>query len=241
MTFVLTLVITVAVCCLLRNPIRRVPWLFYLLAVAAVVLYFAVGSVVTLPAWANVAMLTLMRKCALPTALFVLVMYVGVFPKGSMVRRWLQPMRAPLSIVASILVLGHMVQYFMVYAPRVVSGSPVSTNVMVSFVMAIVLFALLLVLGVTSFEWVKRSMNTLTWKRVQRLAYGFYALIYVHLCIMLAPSAMAGRGSAILGLGVYTVVFGAYVVLRVVRARVDARGHNVPQTSEVSLEVAAPL
>lgn len=222
MTFAITLLATTAICCALRNPIRRAPWVFYLLAVAAVVAYFAVGTS-ALPAWASVATLTLMRKCMLPAALFVIVMYVGVFPKGSKVRRWLQPLRAPLSIVASILVLGHMVQYFMVYAPRVLDGQAVSGNVMVSFAMAIALFALLLVLGVTSFDVVKRSMSTVAWKRLQRLAYPFYALIYVHLLIMLGPAAAIGRSGAIVGIAVYTVVFGAYLVLRVLRARADAQ------------------
>ena len=54
-------------------------------------------------------------------------------------------------------------------------------------------------------------------------AYPFYALIYVHLLIVLGPAAAIGRSGAIVGIAVYTVVFGAYLVLRVLRARADAQ------------------
>ena len=220
MTFLITLFCTVLAVCILREPIKRVPWLFYLLAVALVVLYFAAGSI-GLPQFAQMAMLTLMRKCMLPFALFVFVMYVGVLPKGSAARKLVQPLRAPVSIVACILVLVHMVQYFMVYAPKVVSGVPVAGNVMASFVIAIALFALLAVLGVTSFDFVKGRMSTKAWRRVQQFAYLFYALTYVHLMVMLAPSAARGSAAAIEGVVVYTVVFGAYLVLRLMRAKTD--------------------
>lgn len=232
MTFLATLACTLAVCCALREPIRRVPWAFYLLAVALVVAFFAVDTDL-LPRWAAQGVLSLMRKCMLPTALFVIVMYVGVLPKSSSARRWMQPLRTPLSIVACILVLGHMVRYFAVYAPRVLSGAAVSTNVLVSFVLAILLFALLAVLGVTSLETVRRHMTGSSWKRVQRFAYAFYALVYIHLMVMLAPSALSGRAGGLANVAVYTAVFGVYLALRIMRARKDAAARaTVAATAE---------
>jgi methionine sulfoxide reductase heme-binding subunit len=74
------------------------------------------------------------------------------------------------------------------------------------------------VLLVTSFQVVKRRMNAARWKGVQRLAYPFYLLTYVHLVLLLAPSAFAGRDTAIVSLVVYTVVVATYAVLRVRRA-----------------------
>lgn len=236
MLFIVTLVCTVVVCCLLRNVIRKVPWLFYLAAVAAIVLYFA-GNAVELPRSVDLALLYMLRKCMLPFALFVIVMYIGVLPKTSKARHWMQPLRAPLSIVACILVLGHMVQYFMGYVPRVFSGHAVATNIMVTFALAIVLFALLLVLGVTSFNVIKRHMNSTLWRRVQQFAYLFYALVYVHLFIILSPSAFRGSESAIVSLALYTVLFGGYLVLRVMRARQDRlSSHEVASSGEASLK-----
>lgn len=224
MTFVLILLCAAAVCCVLRNPLRRVPWLFYALAVAFDVLYFAAGTI-GVPRPVSTALTFAMNKCLLPTALFVLVMYVGVFPKGGAVRKWLQPLRTPVSIIACILVLGHMVRFIGVYAARVLGGGAVAGNVVASFAIAVVLFALLAVLGVTSFEFVRRHMGTSAWRRVQRLAYPFYALVYAHVLVMLGPAALNGGAGALTGVLVYTAVFGVYAVLRVRRALVDgARG-----------------
>lgn len=53
----------------------------------------------------------LMGKCVLSLALFVVVMYIGVFAKGSKVHQWLKPVRSELSIIACILACGHMAVY----------------------------------------------------------------------------------------------------------------------------------
>lgn len=237
MSFLIVLACTLIACCALRNPLRKVPWLFYLLAIAFDVLYFASGSL-GLPQVIDVALLTTMNKCLLPAALFAIVMYIGVFPPSSKVRHWLQPLRTPLSIVACILVLGHMVRFFSTYATRVLSGGAVSANVMTSFVIGIVLFALLAILGVTSFNFVRKHMSVQTWKRVQRLAYPFYALVYVHLLIMLGPAALRGGDNAIASIAVYTLMFAAYAVLRVVRA---TRRHREPSEAKGDASPATEL
>ena len=83
--------------------------------------------------------------------------------------------------------------------------------------------SLLLALGVTSFNAVKKRMKTESWKRLQRLAYAFFALVYVHLLLMLLPSALHGGQVAQASVAVYSVVFVAYFVLRVARALLDRR------------------
>lgn len=237
MTFAVVLLVTALICCVLRNPLRKAPWLFYGLAVVFVVLYLVAGTL-GLPGPVNQALLVLMNKCLLPTALFVLVMYVGVFPKGSAIRRWLQPLRTPVSIVACILVLGHMVRFIGAYAARVLGGGAVATNVLVSFAIAVVLFALLAVLGVTSFNAVRSRMGTLAWRRVQRFAYAFYALVYAHVLVMLGPAALNGGASALEGVAVYTAVFGVYGVLRVMRAVANRRDKVAQAQPKVDAAVA---
>lgn len=215
MVFLIAFAVTVAACFALRNPIKKTPSLFYGLSVAMVILYFA-SFVVTPPRWIQVGLTLTMGHCFLPFAMFAVVMYIGIFPYDSKVRHWLQPVRGPLSIMACFLALGHMIQYLMVYAPRVIAGNEVSTNVLVSFFVAVLLFALIVVLGVTSFEFVKKHMAATTWKKVQQLAYLFYAATYVHLAIMLMPAALHGSSQAQVSLVIYTVVFGVYLIARVV-------------------------
>lgn len=221
MTFAFVLAASTAASFLLRNPMKKLPMLFYTLAVALDVLFF-VGSYLPLPQALWSLLLVLMQKCMLPLALFVVVMYIGVFGRDSKVGSWLRPIRAELSIVAWILSLGHMTMYLVSYAPRLFAGR-VDGSVLAALVLALVLFALLLVLGITSFNVVKKHMKTNTWKRVQLLAYPFFGLVYVHLLLMLLPSALRGGVPAQISVAVYTVVFGAYAVLRVMRAVRDRR------------------
>ncbi len=98
-----------------------------------------------------------------------------------------------LSIVAWFLSLGHMAVYLESYLPRLLGGGEIGGNVMGAFVLAVVLLVLLVVLGVTSFAFVKRQMSTASWKKVQKLAYPFFGLVYVHLLLMLLPFAFVKR------------------------------------------------
>lgn len=98
--------------------------------------------------------------------------------------------------------------YLASYAPRL--GGAMGANVLSALVVALALLVLLLVLGVTSFGFVKKHMRTESWKRLQRWAYVFFGLVYMHLMLMLAPAASRGGEAALITVAVYTVVFGAY-------------------------------
>ena len=104
---------------------------------------------------------------------------------------------------------------------------------MTSFMLSIVLFALLVILGVTSFRAVKRRMGARTWKRVQFLAYPFFALVYVHIIIMLAPSALSKGGLSAVNMAAYSIVFGTYLVLRLWRYSVDRKLELVEESAGV--------
>lgn len=204
-----------------KRPIKACPAAFYALAIALDVL-FVVGSYTKLPAAVYDVLFVLLHKCTLATALFAVVMYIGVFARDSRVASYLRPIRAELSIMAWLLSLGHMAIYLSSYATSLSSGLP-QTNVAVALAVALALFALLIVLGVTSFNVVKKRMTKETWKRVQLLAYPFWGLVYVHLLLMLLPSALRGGAPAQLSVAVYSVVFLGYAVLRIRRALADRR------------------
>lgn len=225
MTFALVLACTVVACFALRNPLKACPMAFYAAAVLVDVAFLA-GTFWGMPRDVWSAFFVLVQKCLLPLALFVVVMYVGVMPQDSRPCRWLKAVRAELSIVAWVLSLGHVAVYGATYLPRLLTGGRMDANVVASFVVAVVLLALLVVLGVTSFNAVKRRMRTESWKKVQKLAYPFFLLVYVHLLLMLAPSALHGGIAATASVAVYSAVFAAYVVLRLVRAARDRRGRT---------------
>lgn len=222
MTFLVILACTVAACFLLRKQIHKHAIVFYALAVL-IDLVFIAGSFFEMPRDVWIVFFVLIQKCTLSLALFIVVMYIGVFGKESKISHMLRPIRAELSIIAWFLSLGHMAVYLESYVPRMLSGSSFGANMMTSFVVAIILFVLLMILGITSFNFVKKNMHKDTWIKVQKLAYPFFLLTYVHLMIILAPSAMRGGEAAIVTVGVYSVVFIAYVVLRLRRAMLDKK------------------
>ncbi len=220
MDFLLVFVCAVAAAFALRNPIKKAPVAFYILAVAVSVLFIA-AEFFPMPRAVWSALFLLVQKCMLALALFAVVMFIGVLSRDSRAGRWLRPIRAELSIIAWILSLGHMAVYLASYLPRL--GGVNKGAVMISFVVALVLFALLLVLGITSLNAVKKRMKKDTWKRVQMLAYPFFGLVYLHLMLMLLPPALHGGAAAQVSVAVYSVLFAAYALLRVRRAMIDRK------------------
>lgn len=196
-----------------RNFIKKNPLVLYGISLALTALYLVMTQTV-FPAAVRTALLFLVQKGTLALALFCLVMFIGAFPRGSKVRTALGPIRRELSLAGCILILGHAGFYLVSFAGRM-GAHPMGGIVMVALAIALVLLVLVAVLGITSVSAVKAKMNAATWSKVHKLAYAFYALTYVHLAIMLAPSAVLGSAHSAANLLAYTVVFGAYAVLRV--------------------------
>ena len=236
MTFLLVLAVTVVASFALREPIRRWPWIFYVLALAADVAFLA-ASYGLLPRDVWMLLNKPMQKASIALALFAVVMYIGVFPRDSKVSHWLRPIRAQLSIIACLLIAGHMAMFLGSYVVRLFNGSVMKPNVLASFLIAVLLLVLVVVLGVTSFKVVKRHMTPKTWKNIQRWAYPFFVLAYAHVLLMLLPAAARGGANAKESIIVYSVVFGVYFVARIVRAVLDRKaGHTPPVDEDLAAE-----
>ena len=205
----------------LKKPIRKVPWLFYLLAVVVDVLVIY-GSKLGFPQWFYASVVMANGRCLFAFGLFTVVMFIGVLKDGSKLKRWLTPIRAELSIIAAILAIGHMIRYVNVYSLRVIS-SPASVNngMLFSFVVAMLIAVMLVLLTVTSFKWVKRHMNAKVWKGLQRLAYPFFVLIYAHVLLIMLRPLLTGAAGATMSAIVYGVVVLLYVALRLKRFAED--------------------
>ncbi len=236
MTFLAVFAGVWVVAYLLRRPLHKFPLLFYALAVAVDLIgLFGVSAVLPRAVWR--LLFELQREALLPLALFSVVMLIGCFRRDSFVGRSLLPVRGELSIVAWILSLEHVVVYLKAYLPRVLGASTVPSSVLGGFAIAVVLLILLLILGATSFRLVRRVMPSKAWKAVQRLSYLFFALVFVHVLLMLAPSAMNGGAAAQVSVLVYVTLLGLYVALRVGRYVSDRRSSlaQVAQNREGAL------
>lgn len=225
MTFAIILVITIACCCILRTPIMHCPVAFYAICIAVDVL-FAFGVAGMLPRSLWMALYNPIRKAMVPLAMFVVVMYIGVFPKDGKVAKWLRPIRAELSIMACLLIIGHVAVYLTTYI-QPLFGSQVKTNVVAALAVAMVLLVLLLILGVTSFGFVKKRMSARSWKNVQKWSYVFFILIYVHLMLIFGKAALAGGEHAVESVVVYSVVFLGYIIARSIRGALDKKAKTM--------------
>lgn len=235
MRFIIALAVALALVVALAKPLKKHPMPFYLGAVALVGIYFwGVMSGVRGEAWSVYQQL--FHRCALAFLLFSVVMFVGTLSDKSRLRAHLMPIRRQLSIIACILAVGHVTFYLNSFLPQVSSG--LATRVGLSFALALFITALMIVLFVTSFLAVKHRMKAATWKAVQRLAYPFYVLTYVHLALLLMPSALSCSSVAALSITVYTIVTGAYVVLRLRKAIVDHRAETSAPVLDLDLEAA---
>ena len=222
MTFAIVLGVSLLICWLFRNFIKDNPIVCYGIAIALDTLYLY-GYFFGLPRGMWLVLSILIQKCMLALALFTIVMYIGVLPRKVKSSTSLLAIRSNMSIMACYLALAHMGVYLGTYVTSVFSGAAVKSNVLASFIVALAVFVLLLVLGVTSFRFVKHRMSGAAWKNVQKLAYPFFSLTFVHLAIVLAPAAAHGGAAAQTTIGVYSVVFSVYAVLRVYRVWVDGR------------------
>ena len=231
MNFLLTFPTTCAAVYLLRKPIKRWPVVFYLCAIALDTLYLASGFIV-LPRWLWGILVELVQRCELALALFAIVMLIGCLDSTSRLHRRLSPIRGELSIIAWILAMSHVTVYAVSYLPRLLSTNNLDENIVVSMAVALILLALLTVLGITSLNVVKRIMTATTWNRAQRLSYVFFGLVFCHLAFILAPAALHGGIAAQRSLLVYTALFGAYTILRIAKAIGNGHARRQPRVTQ---------
>ena len=152
----------------------------------------------------------LITDCALATAIFALVMYMAVLPRGGRAVKKLLPIRSQLSIIACILTLGHNLAYGKTYFIMLLtSPEKLRGNLLCAAVISVVLMSIMLPLFITSFPAIRRRMRPKKWKRVQRLAYGFYGLVYVHVMFL------ARELKDPVNILVYSGVFLTYGILRI--------------------------
>jgi DMSO/TMAO reductase YedYZ heme-binding membrane subunit len=215
MRFVVGIIVSVAFVALLKKPIRRFPTLFYAIAIA-LDLFLIIGSSLHLPSWLREYFMFLLQSNNLAMGLFCIVMFTGVLKDGSGLRRVLVPIRAELSIIASILCVGHIVVYGRSYLEQLLSLSAAMPGERIlATLIAFVLVLLLLPLTITSFKFVRSKMSPATWKRLQLLSYPFFVLIFAHVFFFLLPPALAGGSSAFISLIFYLAVAVTYLILRV--------------------------
>jgi DMSO/TMAO reductase YedYZ heme-binding membrane subunit/uncharacterized protein with FMN-binding domain len=220
MIFLISIFLAALLIGLCAKPLKQHPVPFYIAALLISLTVFGckVGGVV-FPDWFQTWVWPLFSHGAFATALWAAVMWAGALPNGSRLIHRLIPIRGELSILAAILTLGHNAVYGRTYFRFLFTApSRLPASQLLAAICSLLMLCIMLPLFVTSFKSVRRKMKGVTWKKLQRLAYGFYALLYIHVLLLTVPYVQAGRSGYWLNLLVYSVVFLGYGLCRVLKA-----------------------
>ena len=200
-----------------RDFIRRRAGLCYALA-AALALGSAAGLwsgvIGELPAWCARWVTPILTKGALAMSLFFFVMFANAVPNGSAFMKRMMPIRGQLSIIASILAIGHGVALGRAQLEHALAGRLDGFIGAAALIVSLLLMGVMLPLFVTSFRRVRRRMKPGTWKKLQRGAYGFYALAFLHIILFNVKGARAGDAGSLVNVFAYGALFVSYAVLR---------------------------
>ena len=115
MKYLIIQLLAVAFCWFAARSMHKHAIAYYVGAFALEAL-FLFGKFFSLPSFLWTPIFFAVDQCMLGTALFVVVMFVGVFPKNSPISQRLRPSRGELSIFAWILCLGHL--FYLTVIPR---------------------------------------------------------------------------------------------------------------------------
>lgn len=210
----------------LGDSLKKHPNAYYIGAAAISIGIFLLGFV-DMPLFVKKNILGIFAKGSLGTAMFVFVMYAGALPKGNRFIAPLMKIRGELSITAAILVLCHNFTYGRTYfrmlfvQPEILSGTQLAAAII-----SIIMIIIMIVLTITSFPSIRKRMQAKKWKQLQRTAYLFYGLMYVHIMLINVPYARLGMSMYIVNVIVYSIVFLGYAAMRISKALITNAQRN---------------
>ena len=218
MLLIISLIIVSLFIYFLKDSLKKHAGIYYIGAAVISIAVFLIGFL-PMPLFLKNNILGIFAKGSLGTAMFVAVMYAGALPKGSKLIAPLMKIRGELSITAAILVLCHNFTYGMTYFKMLfIRPAALSATQLTAAIISIILITIMLVLTVTSFQAVRKKMKAKKWKQLQRTAYIFYGLMYVHIMLINIPYARLGLGTYIANVVIYSIVFLGYAAMRIAKA-----------------------
>ena len=216
MLFIIALVIAVLFSWGCAGALRKHPTPFYIGGAVLSAAAYALSLMHIETPFVREYLLGIFTRGALAGALWVVVMGMRVLPNGSAAVKRLMPVRGELSIFAAAVTLSHIANYGVSYIKRLLMPEfSTAADFVTTFAVSALLVLIMVPLTVISFKKIRSKMNALRWKKLQKAAYVFYALIYIHVMVIFLPRARAGQSGALVSCIAYTAVWSAYLALRV--------------------------
>ncbi len=196
-----------------HQQIKKKAVYYYALAtvIACFVIYMSATASYKLLPFSLQIIFQIFSKASLASALFIIVMYIGILPRKSIYFNHFMPLRAELSIIASILTLGHNISYGSHYFIALFTNKKLPSNLYYASIVSLIMIAIMLPLFITSFKTVRKKMRGKTWKKLQKTAYLFYFLMWLHVLLIYLPSSAKGSLPALLHLSFYHIIYSIYI------------------------------
>lgn len=214
MTLIIDLILITALYMLIAKPLKKYSVIFYIgiyIWQAVVVFYYALKFNESMPSWFTTYFMDVFAKGTFSTMTFVIVMFLGCFRKPNFFTKRLMKVRGEMSIIGCFSILCHNIYFGITYFPAILSHPELMPwRHLVATILTVILLTLMIPLLITSFITVRKKMKAKTWKNIQRLAYPFFLIIYVHAMIIFSGDVDKYLSRMI----IYSVIFGLYVVMR---------------------------
>ncbi|MDD6920259.1 MAG: ferric reductase-like transmembrane domain-containing protein [Eubacteriales bacterium] len=214
MNLIIGLIIITLFYILTAGAIKKMPVAFYVgiyLWTGFVIVYYSAKFYEVMPQWFTAHFMDIFQRGIFSTVTFMIVMFLGTVRKHNNITKKLMRVRGEISIIGCFSALCHNILFGMIYFVMLVKNPALmSTRSLIASILTIVLLALMLPLLITSFKCVRRKMKAKTWKNVQRLAYPFFILIYVHVMVLFT----ADINKNLISIIAYTTIYVLYIILR---------------------------
>ena len=198
---------------LFADIIKKYPVLFYMatyVLIIPVVLYYQTKFYKNMPIWFTKYIMDIFQRGIFSTVTFMIVMFLGVVTTHNKYTRKLMSIRGEMSIIGCFAALCHNVAFGIRYFVEFfTNASKIYTKT--ATIISLILIAMMIPLMITSFKCVRKKMKAKNWKNLQKLAYPFFYLIYVHLMVLF----MHKPEKHMLSIVLYTVIYMLYTVLRI--------------------------
>ncbi len=225
---IISLILCVVFFKVFAKKLKEKPSIFYIVTALLIIISLAImftakhGKGVVQP-WYTTLIYLLFGRGTFGTSMFIVIMFIGALPSTSKLRKIFMPIRSEMSIMAGFFVLVHNLvfgrKYFVMLFTAPGELSPVKLAATIVSFTAVVLLIILLV---TSFPKIRKKMLASSWKKLQRLAYPYYYLVYIHIMILYVskvPVMMAKQSERltlyIIGIAFYTIIYATYTVMKI--------------------------
>lgn len=122
--------------------------------------------------------ITIINLGYLGFAFFIVVMFASTLEQGNL-RKHLMGNRAELAIIGAMFAITHGLKYLVFSLDySFFLRSPLY------FFLGIAALVIMLPLAATSFMWLRKKMKGKTWKKLHKLSYLFYGLVFLHLILI---------------------------------------------------------